>query len=164
MSKISPINLPRNFSGLGRCENYFLNHRFCPSNIVAFGWCLLLGLYSLKAFALAFGATGCVVWDCSVGDFFSGLMVGLALTMAVSIADFIALEDLRGGTWVFLGGIVAWSIIEKIEASIALKKYLPTEDDLAAEVKKYCAENTTMFFDREEIVKKLIQQKSPSGY
>ena len=78
---------------------------------------------------------------------FSRIMVGLALTMVVSIADLIVLEDLRGGTWGFLGGIVAWSLIEKIEANIALKKYLPTEDEIVADVEKNCAGNATVFFD-----------------
>ena len=80
--------------------------------------------------------------------------------MAVSIADFIVLEDLRGGTWAFVGGIFAWSLIEKIEANIALKKHLLTEDELAAEVEKNCAENTTVFLIEKRSSKNSSSRKS----
>lgn len=151
-------SLSGHYSGLDELTQYFLSGRFRPSNVVLFLWCALLAFYTIKAFQFGFGFEGYSAYYCPLGDFFGGVFAGIGFIMALSIADFIGLEELLGGTWVFVGGPFAWIFIKRLETKIALRKYMPNHQQIMEEMKNLKSDSKSTSVNQQEVVRKLIQQ------
>lgn len=122
-------------------ERYLLYSDLAPFNLIAIVWFVLVGIYILKAIKVAADSFQfCTLMPfsldfCSGEELFAFFWVALLHIAVIPIADFLfaleaSIEDLRGGTIVFFGGILGSYLTQKLTQKLVLKKYLPTNQEL----------------------------------
>jgi len=81
--------------------------------------------------------------------------MGLLLVPGVAIADIVGFEELSGGTYTFLGGMMlVW--LSMLYESAGIK---PTNEEIENEVSKRQKKNPGQLVSRSEVVEFLSEQK-----